>query len=149
MGKEGSRMRQWEKLSGDAGLTSLAQTHRELWTHQNCLHRPRGPGFLPLLPSVIKWGPHGKGMILGKATSCSWSVPEGATAGGCLQHSRQRATSPSLKGDLRGVSPSLGCWGNRVKTETSLPCRFFGSFSDILRFIIISREAQGKIFTKM
>lgn len=59
------------------------------------------------------------------------------------------ATHPSLKGVVGSVSPSLGCWGNTVRTESNLLCRFFGDFINILRSAVITGEAQGKISTKM
>lgn len=54
----------------DTVLTILAQTHGEFWTYQNCLHGPKWPGSLHLPWSIIKCGPHGKGMILGKTAFC-------------------------------------------------------------------------------
>lgn len=139
-GRSWVAMQAWQALPkpiGSSGLIRIVCIAQE------------GQVFYLYCHQLLNVGHMGRAWSWARQLPAAEAVPEGATAGGCLQHSRQRATSPSLKGDLRGVSPSLGCWGNTVKTETSLLCRFFGSFSDILRFTIITREAQGKIFTKM
>lgn len=139
-------MTQKAELSRDAGLSSPAQTHKELWT-QNCPHGPKCPGFLPLRWPIVKCGPYRKGMILDKAAFCGWGsawrghgwrLSVSSVPGSWAIHL-------SLKRVVGSVSPSLGCWGDTIRTESNLLCRFLGNFINILRSAVI---AEGKLKEK-
>ena len=126
------------------GLTRLTRTHGALRT-QDCLLRTKWPELLPRPWPVVKCGPHGKGVILGKAALQLRQLLQGPQLQAvCVPHSWQLGNMSFLERRSGWYNSISGCWDNTVKTESSLLQRFLANCINILRSSIIIGDAWGK-----